>query len=417
MAGSSRSVSVYFPGGSGGGGEARSRGGGRTPVVKPHVRTTPKCKDCGVFHTVEQHEMHGGDPVKVRVSSKKKVAKKAKVAEKATGKSPGGARSTKKVPPAVLASAQDPTAAVAEAVLAVIQKVRRGGEAGRAYGRVGDKVFISALWRVLNKSLPSLTLNSFKRVLVDANRRRLLSLARADLVGAMDPGEVADSEIQHLNATFHFVLDPAGSSALPAGLGKPAHGVDTVPPTKPMPRALIGGSRPPAQQAKHGVDSVKPRQVIRPSMVTPPVYTRRVDERVLEEESKAIARSVAPAAAPAGAPSDTTAAVARAVWEVIPRVHEERGPSGLPRGRFYDKVFISAIWRALRNERLAFELTLDAFKKSLLDANRRGLLTLMRADLVGAMDPAEVAQSEISDRGATFHFVSSARPVATHGFR
>ncbi len=66
---------------------------------------------------------------------------------------------------------------------------------------------------------------------------------------------------------------------------------------------------------------------------------------------------------------------------------------------------------------MAFEITLDDFKKKLLEANRRGLLTLMRADLVGAMDPAEVAQSEINDRGATFHFVSSNRPIAAHGFR
>ncbi len=38
-----------------------------------------------------------------------------------------------------------------------------------------------------------------------ANNARLLDLSRADLVQAMDPDDVRLSEVNYLNATFHFV--------------------------------------------------------------------------------------------------------------------------------------------------------------------------------------------------------------------
>jgi hypothetical protein len=43
--------------------------------------------------------------------------------------------------------------------------------------------------------------------LLKAMRAEQLVLARADLVGAMDPMRVKASEISYLNSTFHFVLD------------------------------------------------------------------------------------------------------------------------------------------------------------------------------------------------------------------
>ena len=48
-------------------------------------------------------------------------------------------------------------------------------------------------------------LDGFKRALAEANNLRLIDLARADLVQAMDPEDVRRSEVQYLNATFHFV--------------------------------------------------------------------------------------------------------------------------------------------------------------------------------------------------------------------
>jgi hypothetical protein len=71
-----------------------------------------------------------------------------------------------------------------------------------------NKVFISALWSTSQRepNFPRLSLAEFKQRLVQANSQNLLHLSRADLVSAMDPQLVADSETAHLNATFHFVL-------------------------------------------------------------------------------------------------------------------------------------------------------------------------------------------------------------------
>ena len=71
-----------------------------------------------------------------------------------------------------------------------------------------NKVFIAALWRASQRepSFPRLSLAEFKQRLVEANSHNLLHLSRADLVQAMDPQLVADSETVYLNATFHFVL-------------------------------------------------------------------------------------------------------------------------------------------------------------------------------------------------------------------
>ncbi len=75
-------------------------------------------------------------------------------------------------------------------------------------GRFGDnKVFISQIWRAFQTrdDFDGLSLQEFKERLVEAHRRRLLELSRADLVERMDPREVAESETKYLDATFHFV--------------------------------------------------------------------------------------------------------------------------------------------------------------------------------------------------------------------
>jgi hypothetical protein len=79
-----------------------------------------------------------------------------------------------------------------------------------ADGRFGQrKVFIAALFAALQTE--SLTceecdLDDLKAFLV-ANRDGRLALARADLVGAMDPELVRQSEIRHLGCEFHFLID------------------------------------------------------------------------------------------------------------------------------------------------------------------------------------------------------------------
>ena len=118
----------------------------------------------------------------------------------------------------------------------------------------------------------------------------------------------------------------------------------------------------------------------------------------------------APSAAGApvrSAPTDTRGAqlstpnLIEVVREAIPRIGAE--------GRFGEKVYVSAIWRTIERDHKAGELSLDHFKRWLLRANRDGWLVLARADLIGAMDAKQVNESEINDRGATFHFVLDPR--------
>ena len=83
-----------------------------------------------------------------------------------------------------------------------------------AAGRFGaDRVFISALWKQLGEQRDAMgpNLDAFKTRLIEANRGRLLTLARADMPGAMNRATVAASEISYLNSTFHFVVDPSRS--------------------------------------------------------------------------------------------------------------------------------------------------------------------------------------------------------------
>lgn len=69
------------------------------------------------------------------------------------------------------------------------------------------------------------------------------------------------------------------------------------------------------------------------------------------------------------------------------------------------KVFISALWDELRRDKRWSSLTLPDLKHRLLDAHRAGSIELARADLVAAMDPRLVADSETLADGASFHFI------------
>jgi hypothetical protein len=89
------------------------------------------------------------------------------------------------------------------------------------------------------------------------------------------------------------------------------------------------------------------------------------------------------------------------------------------------KVFLAAVHAALGGEGAS---QLEAFKRRMVAAHRAGLLVLARADLIAAMPYAAVAASEVSDGGATFHFViddearepwvgDAARPEPSQGGR
>ncbi len=77
-----------------------------------------------------------------------------------------------------------------------------------------------------------------------------------------------------------------------------------------------------------------------------------------------------------------------------------------PAGRFgTNKAFIAAVWRDSQAEDGFPQMSLDAFKVALADASREGLIRLERADLVQAMDPKLVAESETIRAGGESHFV------------
>jgi hypothetical protein len=79
--------------------------------------------------------------------------------------------------------------------------------------RLGDrKVCISVIHRDLTEHdarFDGMTFDTFAGRLVEANRQRLLTLARADFVAAMDLAEVQRSHIHHLGSDFHFVVAEA----------------------------------------------------------------------------------------------------------------------------------------------------------------------------------------------------------------
>jgi len=75
-------------------------------------------------------------------------------------------------------------------------------------GRFGtNKVFISHVWNSLRRDPEhaDLPLPKFKQRLLDAHRQGLLELSRADLVERMPPDDLARSETNYFDATFHFV--------------------------------------------------------------------------------------------------------------------------------------------------------------------------------------------------------------------
>jgi len=68
-----------------------------------------------------------------------------------------------------------------------------------------DLVLIAHVWNHVKDRFEPLDLAGFKEKLLVANRERLLSLSRADLVQALDPQDVRESETTWMNATFHFL--------------------------------------------------------------------------------------------------------------------------------------------------------------------------------------------------------------------
>jgi hypothetical protein len=81
-----------------------------------------------------------------------------------------------------------------------------------------------------------------------------------------------------------------------------------------------------------------------------------------------------------------------------------------PTGRFGEnKVFLSHIWERFHEQPGGNGMSRAEFERHLVEANRQDLLALSRADLVSAMDPADVEASEIRLPHSTFQFVRADR--------
>lgn len=73
-----------------------------------------------------------------------------------------------------------------------------------------NKVFISHVFSTYRQLYPhsSETLESFKSDLIAAHQQGKIILSRADLIEAMNPQDVVESETTYLNASFHFIRLP-----------------------------------------------------------------------------------------------------------------------------------------------------------------------------------------------------------------
>ena len=71
-----------------------------------------------------------------------------------------------------------------------------------------------------------------------------------------------------------------------------------------------------------------------------------------------------------------------------------------------EKVFLRHVWERFQRDPSAAGITREQFDARLIEASRRGLLTLSRADLVVPVDPEDVRASEVRlPHGGTVHFV------------
>jgi CheY-like chemotaxis protein len=158
-----------------------------------------------------------------------------------------------------------PAARSAPTVQQVVEVVRdvaptiqpEDGPDGRPRTRFGDrKIFISAMWRAASRDprMAGLSFYQFKQALVAAHRERMLTLARADFVAAMDNAAVVASETAADGATFNFVIDPSVGRTAPAAPRAPVY--ISPPPRSAAPRAASG--QPSVEQIAQAVLAALP---------------------------------------------------------------------------------------------------------------------------------------------------------------
>lgn len=109
-------------------------------------------------------------------------------------------------------------------------QAKAAGNATGKSGRFGaDKVFVGDLHRTYQSMYGPISLERFKARLSEANNKRHLDVSRADMVEAMDPAKVRESESTHTgtSAQFHFLRvppNPVSAPLPPSSTGRYARG-------------------------------------------------------------------------------------------------------------------------------------------------------------------------------------------------
>lgn len=155
-------------------------------------------------------------------------------------------------------------------------------------------------------------------------------------------------------------------------------------------------ARPARKKTARKASSPKPRATSSRRSTTRKAKAKTSRAKKTRKAKKSRARPRARSVSHASAPGSTSAT--ELLSAVLAAVH------GMPRsGRFGDsKVFIYPLWQRVGKR---FKISLDEFKRWLVNQNRMQNLDLSRADLVDAMNPTLVSRSEINDLGSSFHFV------------
>jgi len=202
---------VYWP--------SKSKGRG-SPVVKPHRRTSDTCTTCGRFHSAADHAKHGDPPPATPKTPGRAPARKPKASAAAGSRSRESKEEKRDKIEGLEARASsiasvDPRddAAILSRVDQIVPTVKMAGDRKDTRSLTGrftpDKVFISAVWKKMSGDPKFLAVSreDFERAILSGMRTGKISLARADVVGAMNPSEVKGSEISSRGATFHFIID------------------------------------------------------------------------------------------------------------------------------------------------------------------------------------------------------------------
>jgi len=118
----------------------------------------------------------------------------------------------------------------------------------------GDARLIGRVFEAVKAKLPDLTRAEFDRQLIAAHRSGVITLSRIDMPQGIDPADIRQSQVNHLNAEFHLIEPgrrvgwrtgvpavPAATPPMPVSPAPPTAGTTpTEPPATGLPASLPG---------------------------------------------------------------------------------------------------------------------------------------------------------------------------------